>query len=95
MKGGRETPRIDVDEMVEQLIDIMEREIGGVTVSRDDCGTDSISRLDLDSLALIGFLVAVEDAFRIEWDLDVDVDVVRSFDAMAHYVLARGGVLQR
>jgi acyl carrier protein len=78
--------------MARRLIGIMEREIDGVSVSRDDWETDSIARLNLDSLALIGFLVAVEDEFRIEWDPDVDVDVLRSFDAMASYVLERGGI---
>jgi acyl carrier protein len=77
--------------MARRLMDIIEREIDGVSVSREDWGTDSIARLELDSLALIGFLVAVEDEFRIEWDPDVDVDVLRSFDAMASYVLESGG----
>lgn len=79
-----------VEEMVERLMVIMEREIEGTTPSRDDSGTDSITRLNLDSLALIGFLVAVEDELRIEWDPDVDIDVLRSFGAMARYVLAKG-----
>lgn len=69
---------------------IMEREIEGARPSREDSGTDSITRLNLDSLALIGFLVAVEDDLRIEWDPDVDIDVLRSFDAMARYALAKG-----
>lgn len=77
-------------EMAQRLMGVMEREIEGVTPSRDDFGTDSIARLNLDSLGLIGFLVAVEDEFEIEWDADVDVDVMRSFDAMARYLLAKG-----
>lgn len=76
--------------MTQRLIGIMEREIEGVNPSRNDFGTDSIARLNLDSLALIGFLVAVEDELKIEWDPDVDVDVMRSFDAMARYVLVKG-----
>ncbi|HKI65920.1 MAG TPA: phosphopantetheine-binding protein [Solirubrobacterales bacterium] len=78
---------VGVEEMVGQLMGIMEREIGDVSPSRDDFGTDSIARLNLDSLGLIGFLAAVEEEFRIEWDPDVDIDVLRSFDAMARYVL--------
>lgn len=89
--GDGETPRKAVERMARRLMDIIEREIDGVSVSREDWGTDSIARLELDSLALIGFLVAVEDEFRIEWDPDVDVDVLRSFDAMASYVLESGG----
>lgn len=75
--------------MVRRLMGIMEREIDGAKPSPEDFGTDSITRLTLDSLGLIGFLVAVEDEFEIEWDPDVDVDVMRSFDAMARYVLSR------
>ena len=80
-----------VEEMVQKLMGVMEREIDGAAVSRDDWGTDSIARLELDSLALIGFLVAVDDELGIEWDPDVDVEVLRSFDAMASYVIAGGG----
>jgi acyl carrier protein len=87
-----ETPRAEVERMARRLMGIMEREIDGVTVSPDDWGTDSIARLGLDSLALIGFLVAVEDELRIEWDPDVDLGVLRSFDAMASYVLENGGI---
>lgn len=69
---------------------IMEREIEGATPAHDDFGPDSITRLNLDSLALIGFLVAVEDELRVEWDPDADVAVLRSFEAMARYVLDKG-----
>ena len=80
----------EVEEMVQQLMGIMEREIEGASPSREDFGTDSINRLNLDSLGLIGFLVAVEDELEIEWDPDVDIEVMRSFDAMARYVLTKG-----
>jgi acyl carrier protein len=80
----------EIEEMVRRLMGIMEREIGDVSPSREDFGTDSIARLNLDSLGLIAFLAAVEEEFRIEWDPDVDIDVLRSFDAMARYVLAQG-----
>jgi acyl carrier protein len=76
--------------MVRRLMEVMEREIDGTSPSRGDFGTDSIARLNLDSLALVGFLVAVEDEFQVEWDPNVDIDVLRSFDAMASYVLAQG-----
>ena len=74
---------------MQRLMAVMEREIEGATPSREDVGPDSIARLNLDSLALIGFLVAVEDEFEIEWAPDVDIDVLRSFEAMARYVLSR------
>jgi len=76
--------------MVGRLMGIMEREIGDARPSREDSGADSITRLNLDSLGLIGFLAAVEEELGIEWDPDVDIEVLRSFDAMARYVLANG-----
>jgi acyl carrier protein len=80
----------DVEAMAQRLMDVIEREIEGTSPVRDDTGPDSIGRLELDSLALIGFLVAVEDEFGIEWDPDVDTEVMRSFEAMARYLLAKG-----
>ena len=80
----------EVEAMVRRLMGIMEREIEGATPSHDDFGPDSITRLNLDSLALIGFLVAVEDELKVEWDPDADVAVLRSFEAMARYVLGKG-----
>jgi acyl carrier protein len=79
----------EVEKVVQRLIGIMVREIDGVTPSPDDIGPDSIARLNLDSLALIGYLVAVEDEFGVDWDLDADLDVMRSFEAMADYILAQ------
>jgi|GEM_PF-5690682 len=76
-----------VEEMVERLMGLMESEIGDAKPSREDSGPGSIARLDLDSLGLVGFLAAVEEEFQIEWDPDVDIEVLRSFDAMARYVL--------
>jgi acyl carrier protein len=80
----------DVEAMVQRLLGIMEREIDGATPDHADFGPGSITRLNLDSLALICFLVAVEDELRVEWDPGVDVEVMRSFDAMARYVLSKG-----
>lgn len=80
----------DVEAMAHRLIGIMEREIDGASPSHDDFGPGSITRLNLDSLGLIGFLVAVEDNLAIEWDPDVDAEVMRSFDAMARYALDKG-----
>jgi acyl carrier protein len=83
----------EVQEVVQRLIGLMEREIDGVAPAADDVGPDSIARLNLDSLALIGFLVAVEDEFGLDWDLDADPDVMRSFEAMANYILAQDAAL--
>lgn len=79
----------DVEGMVRRLMGIMEREIEGASPAPEDSGTDSITRLNLDSLALIGFLVAVEEELDVEWDSNADHDVLRSFDAMARYVLTQ------
>lgn len=84
----------EMDRMIERLVLIMEREVENLRVPCEERGADSISRLALDSVALLGFLVAVEDEFDFEWDPDVDPGVVRSFDAMAAYVLSNGRVLQ-
>ncbi len=86
----KEPTDTELEQMTGRLMAVMEREIDGVTLTREDWGVDSISRLNLSSLALIGFLVAVEDELGIEWDSDVDVDVLRSFDAMARYALDQG-----
>jgi acyl carrier protein len=83
-----------MDRMIERLVLIMEREVENLRVPRAERGADSISRLALDSVALLGFLVAVEDEFDFEWDPDVDPGVVQSLDAMAAYVLSNGRVLQ-
>jgi acyl carrier protein len=79
----------EVQEVVQRLMGLMRREIDGVTPSPDDVGPDSIARLELDSLALIGFLVAVEDEFKLDWDLDADPATMRSFEAMADYILTQ------
>jgi acyl carrier protein len=81
--------------MSDRLMSIMEREIDGVSPSREDTGPNSIGSLELDSLALIGFLVAVEEELGIEWDAAADVEVLRSFEAMARYVLEQGGTRPR
>lgn len=80
----------EVLEVVQRLMGIMEREIDGANPSPEDIGPESIARLELDSLALIGYLVAIEDEFGVDWDLDADLDVLRSFEAMASFILAQG-----
>jgi hypothetical protein len=93
-KMGGGTSSTEIEHMVRRLMTIMEREIDGVTITHDDWSTDSISRLNLGSLALVGYLVAVEDELEIEWDSNIDVEVLRSFDAMAQYALDQGASLQ-
>jgi hypothetical protein len=88
---GSEIAPAEVEEMARRLMSIMDREIDEVSVDPNDWGEGSIARLDLGSLALVGFLVAVEDELSVEWDPDVDIGVMRSFDAMARYVIERCG----
>lgn len=78
--------------VVERLIHIIEDTVDGLTVPSRPSSRDSITRLELDSVAMLGFLVAVEDEFEIEWDVDVDPQVLRSFDAMAEYLVQKRGL---
>jgi acyl carrier protein len=61
---------------------------GEVVPNRSDVGPGSIRRLGLNSVTTLSFLVAVEDAFGIEWDDDVSSEVLGGFAAMAAYVRA-------
>jgi acyl carrier protein len=88
-----ENPSVDL--VVERLMAILETEREGLSVPREERGEDSIARLHLDSVLIVAFFASVEEEFGIEWDVDIDPDVMRSFDAMAEYLLANGGVTQR
>ncbi len=79
-------------EIVGRLMDVLEQSAGGAVVPRrDDSGLDSIRRLGLNSVSMLAFLVAVEDAFGIEWDDEIDETVLGSFDAMARHIAAERG----
>lgn len=86
----QENPSVDL--VVERLMAILEGETEGLTVPRGERGEDSIARLRLNSVLIVAFFTTVEDEFGIEWDPDMDPDVMRSFDAMARYLLTNGGV---
>ena len=64
---------------------------GRVPLDIDTDGADSIRRLGLDSLAMVELLVAVEDVFGIEWDVDAPADAVASFDKMSAYIVQQIG----
>ena len=73
---------------VGRLIELLEEATdGAVRVPAGAHGPDSIRRLAITSVTMLDFLVAVEDAFGIEWDDDLDPAVLASFDAMAQYIL--------
>jgi len=86
-----QTRDTSIDSVVERLMSILEREADGLTVPRNECGENSIARLHLASMAIVAFFAAVEEEFGIEWDPDMDPEVMRSFDAMAKYLLSNGG----
>lgn len=50
--------------------------------------TESLRTAGLSSQALVGLLVAMEDAFGFEWQDDVEPEVLRSIDSLAGYVVA-------
>lgn len=91
MSGVRLQEKPSPDTVVERLMAILERETEGLTVPREERGSDSIARLRLSSMTIVAFFAAVEDEFGIAWDPDMDPEVMRSFDAMARYLLANGG----
>jgi len=91
VSGVRLQEKPSPDTVVERLMAILERETEGLTVPREERGSDSIARLRLSSMTIVAFFAAVEDEFGIAWDPDMDPEVMRSFDAMARYLLANGG----
>ncbi len=67
---------------------VVEVTAGDVVPDPSDVGPGSIRRLGLNSVTTLSFLVAVEDAFGIEWDDDVCSEVLGGFAAMAAYLNA-------
>jgi acyl carrier protein len=68
---------------------VVEVTAGEVVPDPSDVGPGSIRRLGLNSVTTLSFLVAVEDAFGIEWDDDVSSEVLGGFAAMTAYVEAQ------
>ena len=60
-----------------------------LTIDRRDVGPGSVSRLEFSSLAIMAFLVSIEDEFGFVWDNDVDPAIFGSFDALAGYLSDR------
>jgi acyl carrier protein len=81
------------DQVLDRLIDLVGRSTNGrIVATREDCGADSLRRVGLDSLAMLNFLVAVEDEFGIEWRDDVPKEVFASLDCMAGHIAKELGV---
>jgi acyl carrier protein len=81
------------DQLLSRLIDLVGISTNGrIIATSDDCGEDSLRRLGFDSLAMLNFLVAVEDEFGIEWRDDVPNKVLASFECMATHIAKELGV---
>jgi acyl carrier protein len=74
--------------VVARLIELIQEATDGAVRVEDAHGADSIRRLGLTSVTMLDFLVAVEDAYAIEWDDELDPAVLASFDAMAAHIVA-------
>lgn len=79
-------PADDAEIIAELQQLVVEVSAGQVVPDPADVGSDSIRRLGLNSVTTLSFMVAVEDAFGIEWDDDVSSDVLAGFAQMAAYV---------
>jgi acyl carrier protein len=49
---------------------------------------ESLRQAGMSSTALVGLLVAMEDAFRFEWDDDVRPEALRSIESLADHVVS-------
>jgi acyl carrier protein len=58
---------------------------GRLTVTLADADKP-LRELGVDSVALLAFLVAIEDTFAMEWSEDVAREVFTSIDSIAQYV---------
>jgi acyl carrier protein len=73
--------------IVEHLVEIVHRVTDGrVPLDVDPNGPDSLRRLGLDSLAMLEFLVGVEDEFGLDWGDDVPPDTLASFSSIADHI---------
>jgi acyl carrier protein len=79
-----------VSATTDRLIDLMEEALDhAIAIDRVDVGAGSIRRLGVDSVAMLAFMVAVEDVFGFEWEDDLAPETLASFGALADYVDAR------
>jgi acyl carrier protein len=80
---------IDEQVVLERVIELLaEVTEGTVTADVSDTGPGSLRRLGVSSLAMLEFLVAIEDEFGIEWDDEADTGIFDSLDAIAAHVWA-------
>ncbi|MFE5597712.1 hypothetical protein ACFQ8O_00700 [Streptomyces coelicoflavus] len=65
------------------LVDLL----GGDRFTAKVSDTESLREAGLSSNALVGLLVAMEDAFVFEWDDDVRPEVLRTIESLARHVV--------
>lgn len=83
-------PRLDI---VDRLIKVLEESTEGrVIVSQSEAMNQSLREFGLDSVALLSFLVAVENEFGIEWDDDLPEETLTSLKNMANYIQQEVGL---
>lgn len=65
---------------------------GAQTITEDDIDVP-FATLGLDSVALLAFLVAIEDELKIEWASEVPDTVFHSIRTIADYLISSGAAL--
>ncbi|MFI6403210.1 hypothetical protein [Streptomyces sp. NPDC050548] len=80
-------PAVEVRHRIRTLL----VDLGGARFAGEVPDTVSLREAGLPSTALVGLLVAMEDAFGFEWDDDVSPEVLRSIDSLAGHVLVLSG----
>jgi acyl carrier protein len=64
---------------------------GGDRFAKAVSDTESLRQAGMSSNALVGLLVAMEDAFGFEWDDDVRPEALRSIESLADHVVSLHG----
>lgn len=80
-----DTPRV-ADAIVATLVRLL-REVAPDDLPQEigTHGPNTIRRLGLTSFVLLELMLKIEEEFNFEWDDDVELEVVQSFEAMAAY----------
>jgi acyl carrier protein len=64
----------------------------GAVAAAPEHDTSPLNERGVDSVTLLRFLVAIEDALGIEWSTDTPREVFRSIDSVAAYLEDAVGV---
>jgi acyl carrier protein len=80
-------------EIIDTLIKVLKQSTEGrVVVSVQEATTKSLRQFGLDSVALLSFLVAVENEFGIQWDDDLPEETLTSLGNIANYIKKELGI---